>query len=109
MCHDEEGRPQVQERQIERLEARSDDEIHYSDKAAAAAKIAKDLLQRVVTEHPGTPWALLAQRELKDPFGFRWVETYVKPVEKMNAADAANKKKKEPPKPMSKPEQPPKL
>ena len=30
-----------------------------------------------VDEHPATPWALLAQREIKDPLGFKWVETYV--------------------------------
>ena len=29
--------------------------------------------------HAGTPWALLAQRELKDPFGFRVDEAYVAP------------------------------
>ena len=31
--------------------------------------------RRVIEEHPATPWALLAQRELKDPLGFKWVET----------------------------------
>ena len=35
------------------------------------------LLKRVVDEHPGTPWALLAERELKDSFGFKWVETHM--------------------------------
>ncbi len=57
-----------------------DTEIHYSDKAAAAGKQAMDLLKKVVAEHPNTPWALLAQRELKDPLGFKWVETHVPPV-----------------------------
>jgi hypothetical protein len=32
-----------------------------------------------VKDNPGTPWAVLAQRELKDPFGFRVDETYVAP------------------------------
>ncbi|MEO6810068.1 MAG: vWA domain-containing protein [Isosphaeraceae bacterium] len=72
-----------------------------SEKRTAVAQEAKELLQRVVTSHPGTPWALMAQRELKDPFGFKWVEAKVPPPPKRNpAADAAKKKKKaEMPKP----------
>jgi hypothetical protein len=85
-----------------------DDEIHYSDKAAAAAQEARALLKRVVDEHPGTPWALLAQRELKDSFGFKWVEARVEPRmrEKMGEAKA----KKAMPKPApAKPAELPKL
>lgn len=67
-----------------------DEEIHYSDKAAAAGKEARALLKRVIDDHPGTPWALLAQRELKDPFGFKWIETTVPPRPKPQ--DAAQKK-----------------
>ena len=86
-----------------------DDEIRFSDKAAAAAKEAKSLLKRVVEEHPGTPWALLAQREMKDALGFNWVETYVKPiVRNQNESAEAKKKKKEMPKPV-KPMEVPKL
>jgi hypothetical protein len=59
-----------------------DEQIHYSDKAAAAAAEAKSMLERVVEQHPGTPWALLAQRELIDPFGITWVETHVNPVDR---------------------------
>ena len=85
-----------------------DAEIHFSDKAAAAGKQATDLLKRVVTEHPNTPWALLAQRELKDPLGFRWIELHVKPIVRNNndAAEPAKKKKAEN---MPKPPDPPKL
>lgn len=53
--------------------------VRSSAKAPEIAEEAKRLLQRVIEDHPGTPWALLAQRELKDPFGFEWVETYVPP------------------------------
>ena len=42
---------------------------------------AKKYLTRVVDEHPGTPWALLAKRELSTPLGWRWRETYTKPPE----------------------------
>lgn len=87
------------------------DEIRYSEKAGEAAKQARELLQRVVDEHPNTPWALLAERELKDAFGFQWVETYVRPIErpKENPAAAKAKMKKEPMKNMTKPVEPPKL
>ena len=83
--------------------------IHYSDKAAAAGAEAKSLLKRVIEEHPGTPWALLAKRELKDPFGFKWVETYVKPVVRDNKAEAEAKKKKAMTKTATKPAEVPKL
>jgi hypothetical protein len=71
-------------------------------KAEAVAAEAKALLKRVVTDHPGTPWALLAQRELKDPFGFKWVETTAPPnAKRNNNGNAKNQRPKrpEPPKP----------
>lgn len=50
-----------------------------------AAK-AKTYLERVVEEHPGTPWAALAERELATPLGWRWDETYTNlpPIEQAN-------------------------
>ncbi|MCA9231724.1 MAG: VWA domain-containing protein, partial [Planctomycetales bacterium] len=33
-------------------------------------------LERVINQHPETPWALLAQRELESPLGWRWEEDY---------------------------------
>jgi len=80
--------------------------IRYSDKAVAASKEAQLLLRRVTEEHPATPWALLAQRELKDPLGFKWVETFVQPRRRGND-DAAERKKAEP-RP-ARPQQTPKL
>jgi hypothetical protein len=29
-------------------------------------------LQRVISEHPGTPWAVVAERELAVPPGWEW-------------------------------------
>jgi hypothetical protein len=82
-----------------------DTEIRYSKNAVAAAKEAESLLRRVVDEHPDTPWALLARRELKDPLGFKWVEHYVPPMRRNdNAAEA--KKKKNQPRPAKPPEMP---
>ena len=81
------------------------EQILSGDRVASVAKETRALLQRVVDDHPGTPWALLAQRELKDPFGFKWVEVYVPPPPKRNEAEAAaaKKKKAEPKKEMPKP------
>ena len=47
-------------------------------------------LNRVVDEHPGTPWALLALRELKSPLGWGWTESYTgvnAPRENINSND----------------------
>ncbi len=70
------------------------EEILSGDKVSRAATETRALLKRVVDDHPNTPWALLAQRELKDPFGFKWVETYVPPIPPRREADAAEAKKK---------------
>jgi hypothetical protein len=37
-------------------------------------KQSRELLEKVVKEHTGTPWALLAERELKVPLGWQWTE-----------------------------------
>jgi hypothetical protein len=71
-----------------------DQAIQYSEKAKAAAREAQMLLQRVVDDHPATPWALLAQRELENPLGFKWNETYVPPRARMTNEEAAKRKNK---------------
>ena len=90
-----------------------DTEIHLKDRdlsnAVAQATEAKALLERVVQDHPGTPWALLARRELKDPFGFRWVEVTVPPRPKRNENPGAPKMKNQRSNPPSKPPELPKL
>ena len=73
-----------------------DTTIRYSESAVTAAREAETLLRRVVEDHPATPWALLAQRELKDPLGFKWVETYVPPPRRNNNAAEAKAKKNNP-------------
>jgi hypothetical protein len=37
-------------------------------------KDSRKYLQRVIDEHPDTPWAMLAKRELDTPMGWEWVE-----------------------------------
>lgn len=38
------------------------------------AEKARVYLKRVIDEHPDTPWGLLAERELSQPLGWKWVE-----------------------------------
>ncbi len=52
------------------------DEINTGSKTEKEAQQAKMYLERVVKEHPGTPWALLAENELKEPLGWSWKEVY---------------------------------
>lgn len=51
-------------------------EISVGSKWEAEADLARDLLQTVVNEHPGTPWELLASRELDADFGWTWKEEF---------------------------------
>ncbi|RMG33837.1 MAG: VWA domain-containing protein [Planctomycetota bacterium] len=48
-----------------------DEQINYATNVRPAAKRARRLLERVVREAPGTPWAVLAARELQQPFGLK--------------------------------------
>lgn len=89
----------------------ADDVSGVDSRTQKLAAQAKDFLQRVVTEHSGTPWALLAAEELETPVGYRWEERHTGVnTPKMNAnnnnnnnlsapQDDAKKKKLAPPKP----------
>jgi hypothetical protein len=54
--------------------------LELSDTTEAGGSIAKlvershTYLKRVKTEHLGTPWALIAERELQEQVGWKWVE-----------------------------------
>jgi hypothetical protein len=52
------------------------DEISVGSQLEKMAARAKMYLDRVVSDHPGTPWAMLAQRELKDKLGWKWKEEF---------------------------------
>ena len=87
-----------------------DAEVKFTDKrnANATSKLAEELLKKVLAEHPNTPWALFAQRELRDPFSFKWAETYIKPPPPPRESNDPPAKKAARPK-MEKPVEPPKL
>lgn len=55
-----------------------------------AQEQAKMYLERVVKDHPDTPWALIAQRELDQPMGWSWEEDYTGVVARRMAAAAGN-------------------
>lgn len=54
----------------------SDDITNLDSTNARNAKQARELLEKVVAEHAGTPWALVAARELDTPLGYVWRETF---------------------------------
>jgi hypothetical protein len=54
----------------------SDDVSKVGSQTERLAKQAMERLQRVVNDHPGTPWAQMAAEELKSPLGYTWTETY---------------------------------
>lgn len=58
---------------------RPSDTIRYATSERRNAKLAKELLERVVRESPGTPWAKLAKRELQHAFGIRVVKRFIPP------------------------------
>jgi hypothetical protein len=94
---------------------RPDRQVHYAVTLAKHARTAEEHLQRVIAEAPGTPWAILAGRELKDGFGIRVVERFVPPPpppsQSANQPQAAPKRPKfapEPTKPAARPAPPPK-
>ena len=83
------------------------DEISVGSQTEKLAAKAKEYLEGVVKDHPNTPWAYLAERELKTPLGFTWKEDFTdlnppRMADGGNAAapanDAAKMMKKEPPK-----------
>ena len=55
---------------------RPSDKVNVDSKLEKEAKLAKDLLQSVVEKHAGTPWGILAGRELDHPIGWEWVESF---------------------------------
>lgn len=56
-----------------------DPKTNYGSATQKQAGDAVRLLTRCIDENPGTPWAVLAQRELQYPLGFRVEEAYVAP------------------------------
>jgi hypothetical protein len=82
---------------------RQTDSVTISSALAKDAADARKYLQRVVAEHQGTPWALLAERELREPLGWLWHEEFTDVAGRLARAEAARNR----PRP-ERPEVPPK-
>jgi hypothetical protein len=54
-------------------------EIAGGPNVRKVATKAETYLKRVIDEHPGTPWAMIAERELSAPLGWEWQEFRVAP------------------------------
>ncbi len=55
------------------------DTIQTGSQDAKLLAKAQMYLNRVVEDHPDTPWAMLAQRELQTPMGWKWTQDYTEP------------------------------
>jgi hypothetical protein len=66
------------------------DEITVGSQMVKLAERARMYLNRVTKEHPGTPWALLAESELKDPLGWTWKEEFTDLNPPRNTVAAVN-------------------
>lgn len=69
------------DKESNRWEFRPDEQLNFGTASERHATEARRLLERCIAENPDTPWAVLAQRELKHPFGFRVDDGYVAPPE----------------------------
>ncbi len=58
---------------------RPDNTVNYATNMRRTAKKAEKMLQTVIDEAQGTPWAVLAARELKDPFGIKVEQRFIPP------------------------------
>jgi hypothetical protein len=55
------------------------DQVSAGSQYQKVADKAKMYLERVVNDHPDTPWALLAKKELEQPLGWEWKEEFTPP------------------------------
>jgi hypothetical protein len=68
-------------------------EVDVDSATGKLAEQANALLEGVLRQHPGTPWALLAGEELRMPLGYKWVEetTGVNDPKPMNNGNGNNR------------------
>ena len=55
---------------------RPSDVVNVGSRTEKYADQAREYLRKVVEDHPGTPWAFLAKRELDQPLGYAWDEIH---------------------------------
>jgi hypothetical protein len=71
-------------------------ELRPADTISTGSALSKDAadarmyLERVVAEHEGTPWAIEAARELREPLGWQWHERFTDVAGRMARRDDRN-------------------
>lgn len=81
-------------------ELQSVDSVTISSALEKDAADAKKYLKRVLTDHKGTPWALDAEKELRQPLGWEWHEQFSDVAGRIAKAEAnRNRPRPEQPKP----------
>ncbi|MEQ8849780.1 vWA domain-containing protein [Botrimarina sp.] len=83
------------------------DEILTGSRAEAEAGEARAYLERVAAEHKGTPWALLAERELDRPLGWEWRDEFRNLAERLAQQQNNRPNRPQPNPPAAKPTRPP--
>ena len=84
-------------------ELRPTDSVTVSSALAKDAEDAKKYLNRVIADHKGTPWALDAEKELKQPLGWEWRERFSDVAGRIARAEAnQNRPRPEQPEPPKK-------
>jgi hypothetical protein len=83
-------------------------DVTVNSALAKESQAATAYLKRVVADHPNTPWADDAQRELKQPLGWRWDERFTNVVARRAEAQMArNRRPQRPAEPAGKPRRDP--
>jgi hypothetical protein len=62
----------------------SSSEVSGEERLQQLAESARSYLGRVVQKHKETPWALLAQKELEIPLGYKWESFFREPEPKVD-------------------------
>jgi hypothetical protein len=87
---------------------RPTDSVTVNSALEKDAADAKKYLNRVVVDHKGTPWAVDAQRELREPLGWEWHEAFTDVSGRIAKAQAGkNRPKPNRPEPPRKPRRDP--
>jgi hypothetical protein len=81
--------------------------VRISSALEKDAESARKYLERVVAEHPGTPWAMDAARKLEVPMGWEWREAFSNLAARQAQAGNNKPRPQPPPQPPAKPRRPP--
>jgi hypothetical protein len=82
------------------------DEHFAASELEKVAATARTYLEGVVRDHPGTPWAMLAERELATPLGWRWAEDFT-PIPPRQETNGNGRRRPERPVPQGPPRRDP--